>query len=413
MIELVLQQLHEKQQEIFDATLDTRNVIVMAGRQFGKSSLCIQKIVHCLFGIGNNGVCENAFYITPYYKLAKKFYRDLLKAIPKELIESDNKTDLQITLKNGAFVQLYSADNPDAIRGNNEISLVVLDECAYYDLEGIYEAVIEPMLGIKDNGRCIMVSTPNSTNGFFRMWQSAMDGMDDWKAFKFTAYDNPFWNKERLDRIKKNARSIIKFNQEYLCEVSASESCPFEYEFIQKARTPELSKEPTKCYGIDIAQGKGNQTGDYTVIVGLDKQGNISYFDRFRIPSTAVQFDKMNSLPKGVLKVIDSTSIGGWYFESLQNKGHYVEGMSFTNTNKTELVYEFVSAIEKEQVKVNDIICDEMQIYEARLTKSNNYQFGNQAGKNNYDDALTAAMLAWKGLNTWVGYGASTWKGLY
>jgi hypothetical protein len=391
MIELVLQQLHPAQQKIFDST--ARNVIVMAGRQFGKSSLCIQKIIHCLLG------GENAFYITPYYKLAKKFYRDLVKAIPAALIESDNKTDLQITLKNGAFVQLYSADNMDAIRGNNEISLVVLDEAAYYDVETLYGDVIEPMLGIKDRARCIIVSTPNSTNGFFRMYQSAKDGMKDWEAFKYTAYDNPFWNKARLDTIKQNARSIIKFNQEYLCEVSASESCPFEYDYIQKARTNNLSTNPTVVYGIDVALGKGNQTGDWTAITGLDNEGHITYFDRFRIPSSTIQFEKMNSLDKNILKVIDSTSVGSWYFEQLQDEGHYVEGMSFTNSNKTDLVYEFVSATEKEEVKVNDVIADEMQIYEARMTKSNNYQFGNQAGKNNYDDSLTSAMLAYKGLN--------------
>ncbi|MCX2486596.1 terminase large subunit domain-containing protein [Pedobacter sp. MR2016-24] len=397
MVELVLQQLHPAQQTIFNST--ERNVIVMAGRQFGKSSLCIQKIVHCLLGIDNNGVGENAFYITPYYKLAKKFYRDLVNAFPSELIESDNKTDLQITLKNGAFVQLYSADNMDAIRGNNEISLVILDEAAYYDVETLYGDVIEPMLGIKDRGRCIIVSTPNSTNGFFRMWQAATDGMDDWEAFKYTAYDNPFWSKERLDKIKANARSIIKFNQEYLCEVSATEACPFEYEYIQKARTSVLSTKKTVCYGIDVALGKGNQTGDWTAITGLDDTGHITYFDRFRIPSSALQFNKMDVLDKNTLKVIDSTSVGNWYYEQLQNSGHYVEGMSFTNSNKTDMVYEFVNATEKEEVKVNDIIADEMQIYEARLTKSNNYQFGNQAGKNNYDDALTSAMLAYKGLS--------------
>jgi len=387
---LKLQKLHPAQQQIYNST--SRNVIVMAGRQFGKSSLCIQKIITCLIG------GENAFYITPYYKLAKKFYRDLVNALPREAVSTENKTDLQITLVNGAFVQLYSAENMDAIRGNNEISLVVLDECAYYDVETLYGDVIEPMLGIKENGRCILVSTPNSTNGFFRMWQAATDGMQDWEAFKFTAYDNPFWNKERLDTIKRNARSIIKFNQEYLCEVSASESCPFEYEYIQKARTSILSDKPTVVYGIDVALGKGNQTGDYTAITGLDEDAHITYFDRFRIPSSSAQFARMDMLSKDILKVIDSTSVGSWYHEELQSQGHFVEGMSFTNTNKTDMVYEFVNATEKEDIKVNDIIADEMQIYEARLTKSNNYQFGNQAGKNNYDDALTSAMLAYKGL---------------
>jgi hypothetical protein len=397
---LNLQELHPAQQQIYNST--ARNVIVMAGRQFGKSSLCIQKIITCLIG------GENAFYITPYYKLAKKFYRDLVNALPKQAIESENKTDLQITLFNGAFVQLYSAENMDAIRGNNEITLVVLDECAYYDVETLYGDVIEPMLGIKEGGRCILVSTPNSTNGFYRMWVAAKEGMQDWEAFKFTAYDNPYWNKERLDVIKSNASSIIKFNQEYLCEVSASETCPFTYEYIQKAKTSMLSTKPTVVYGIDVALGKGNQTGDWTAITGLDEDAHITYFDRFRIPSSAMQFERMNRLNKNVLKVIDSTSVGSWYLEELQNNNHYVEGMSFTNSNKTDMVYEFVNAVEKEEVKVNEVIADEMQIYEARLSKSNNYQFGNQVGKNNYDDALTSAMLAYKGL---VKYGLRQGRG--
>jgi len=390
-VEVRLQQLHSAQQAIYDST--ARNVIVMAGRQFGKSTLCIKKILTALI----KG--ENAFYITPYYKLAKKFYKDILSSIPAQLIDTENKTDLQITLINGAFVQLYSAENMDAIRGNNEIDLVVLDECAFYDLESLHGDIIEPMLGIRPNGRCIMISTPNSINGFYRLWKAANDGMEDWEAFKYTSYDNPIYPKAKLDAIKRNAQSKIKFNQEYLCEVSASQSCPFEYEDIVAAKVSVLSIKPTVVYGIDVAQGKGNQTGDWTAITGLDEDGHLTYFDRFRIPSTSLQFEKMNVLNKQTLKVIDSTSIGSFYFEELQNNGHYVEGMTFTNANKTDMVYEFVSAIEKQEVKVNDVIAEEMQIYEARLTKSNNYQFGNQTGKNNYDDALTSCMLAYKGLN--------------
>lgn len=398
-VEVRLQHLHPAQQAIYDSTAS--NVIVMAGRQFGKSTLCIKKILASLL----KG--ENAFYITPYYKLATKFYKDILESIPSELIDTENKTNLQITLVNGAYVQLYSAENMDAIRGNNNIDLVVLDECAFYDLEALHGDIIQPMLGIRPNGKCIMISTPNSTNGFYRMWLAANEGLEGWEAFKYTAYDNPIWSRAKLDSIKRAATSILKFNQEYLCEVSASESCPFEYEAIQKSRTSVMSSKPTVVYGIDVALGKGNQTGDWTAITGLDDEGHITYFDRFRIPSTAAQFQKMDDLPKSILKVIDSTSVGSFYYEQLQLEGHYVEGMTFTNANKTELVYDFVSAIEKEEVKVNDIIADEMQIYEARLSKSNNYQFGNQIGKNNYDDAITSAMLAYKGLNEF-GFKANT-----
>ncbi|WP_316841381.1 phage terminase large subunit [Pedobacter gandavensis] len=412
-VQLNLQLLHPAQQVIYDSKAS--RVIAMCGRQFGKSSLCINKCIDYLIGLNNELKGENVMYITPFYKLAKKFYRDIFKILNDAgLVKSKNETDLMITLINDCYISFYSADNDSAIRGNNTYTLVIIDEAGYLDFETLYADVVEPMIGAKPRGQIYIISTPNSTNGFYKYWLDAKNGMEDWEAFKFPTSANPYYPAETLAKIKKNAKNLKKYEQEYECNVLSSASCPWDNATITRNVITTLSNNPTVCYGIDISKG-GSEHSDKTVVYGIDKIGNCTYLDSWRIDDYSIQTDKIASLPKGILKVIDSTafSAGSVIYEQLRNKGHYIEGFEFGGGNKAKLIYNYIEAVERDKVKYPQSTADEMQIYEIRYTKSGNAQFGNQIGVNLHDDEVTAGALAYEGLSKYVGYGVNKWKGLY
>ena len=407
---LDLPELHPTQQELFDDP--SRFKIAMMGRQWGKSTVAIQECVYTLLGQRNpniEGKPENIFYITPFLNLARKFYGDILAVLDSipDFVTKQNLTTLRIELKNGAYIQLYGADNPNNMRGMNDFSLAIIDEAAFMDFTTLWEKVIQPVIRRK-KGRVYVISTPDGTNAFYKLWLKASAGtMKDWKSFKRTSYES-YYPKEELDEVKATCESIVGFEQEYLVMVTSSQSNPFKYDDIQKGIIPKLSGEKTVAYGVDISNGKN----DSTVVIGLDSNANMSYYNSWKIQNNyAEQVDRINELPKGVLKVIDCTGAGVAVSEALINKGHYVHEYTFTNKSKGTLIYKLIGAVERNRVRYIQSVANEMQIYQMTFSETSDVvKFGNQKGVGNNDDEVTSLALAFFGLTEYISVG-SNWKG--
>lgn len=403
-----LPELHPNQQAIYDAP--ERFKIALCGRQFGKSTMCIQECIYTLLGLRNPneaGKPENIFYITPQLSLARKFYADILNILePAGLVEHKNGSDLIIRLK-GSYIRIYGADNYNGLRGNNDFSLAIVDEAAFMDLEGLWNKVLMPILGRK-KGRAYIISTPNSTNFFYKLWVKASEGLKNWKAFKYTSYES-YYPAEELDDIKA-VTPKVDFEQEYLCIVTSNKSNPWKHEDIQKNIIPKLSTDPVVVYGIDISNGQN----DYSVCIGLTKKGEMGYMDKWQIQNNYTeQVNRIAALPKNVCKVIDVTGAGVAVGEPLINKGHYVVDYLFNIKTKPALIYDYIQAVENGNISYIQSVADEMTIYEKVFNETTGaVKFGNQVGVNNHDDEVTAAALAWHGLKEYVGYGGSSWKGL-
>jgi hypothetical protein len=89
-------------------------------------------------------------------------------------------------LPGGGTVQVRSADNPDALRGEG-LDFVVVDECAYV-AEAAWQEALRPALSDR-LGRAMFISTPAGRNWFWRHYQRGLEG-GDWQSWSFPTSDN-------------------------------------------------------------------------------------------------------------------------------------------------------------------------------------------------------------------------------
>lgn len=272
-------QPHLGQEEIADALLDHRYVVIRAGRRFGKSSLALNIVFK--EALHNPG---RYWIIAPEYKQAKSIYwRDLVdKYIPEAVIlkKNDNELILEIqTLVEGekSVIEFKGSDNENSLRGAG-LKGVILDEYAFQK-EAVWDKIIGPML-IQTKGWAMFITTPNGVaNHFKKFWDSAVameaEGSKDWKTFHFTSYDNPTIAKEDLDA--ERARLVPEFfEQEYMAEFAKFVGLIYT-EFDEKRHIREFEVDENWSFyrAIDFGATDPNAVP----FIGVDRNGIIHIFD--------------------------------------------------------------------------------------------------------------------------------------
>ena len=129
--------LTDPQRQVYDA--GERFKLLCSGRRFGKTYLCITRLINWAVGKPNS-LC---WYVTANYRMAKQIaWRQLKAMVPMSICVKRNESDLSIELTNGSIIALRGAENPDALRGVS-LSALVIDEAAYVKQEA-WETVLRP-----------------------------------------------------------------------------------------------------------------------------------------------------------------------------------------------------------------------------------------------------------------------------
>lgn len=359
---------HINQQVILDSSARFR--VVMCGRRFGKSELSqIEIVINALKG-------KNVAYITPTYKLARTFFEKLSQSVPFE----NNKSELIIKFPNNGSVEFFTGERLDNLRGR-KFHFVVIDEASFIpDLENGWLNSIRPTL-TDYKGRALFLSTPKGKNFFYSLY---LRNGDDWQSFKFSTYDNPHIDKNEINDAKSQLPEVV-FEQEYMANPMENSANPFGNKFITSCVKP-LSSNPVAFYGIDLAK-----SFDYTVVIGLDYEGNVAYFDRFQKDWKQTK-ETILSLDRSKPVMIDSTGVGDAITEDLQKSFNHMEGFKYTSTSKQQLMELLSSAIQKNEVGFPDgIIKQELEIFEYQFTATG-VRYSAPSGF--HDDCVNALALA-------------------
>lgn len=370
---------HINQQQILNA--DRRFVVVMCGRRFGKSELSqILIIKEALKG-------GQVAYITPTYKLAQVFFERLTKVLPFK----NNIQKLKIYCPNEGSIEFFTGERLDNLRGR-KFHLVIIDEAAFIsDLEDGWNNSIRPTL-TDFEGRAVFLSTPRGKNFFYSLFMK--QGENDWQSFKFSTYDNPHINPREIDEARIQLPEVV-FNQEYLADPAENSANPFGNAFIKRCIKP-ISAQPIVCYGIDLAKSV-----DFTVIVGLDNNGNVAYFDRFQLDWHNTK-ETIKRLPPAPI-IVDSTGVGDPILEDLLREGVNIEGLKFTSQSKQQLMEGLASAIQQGRIGFPEgVIVDELDVFEYQFT-ANGVRYSAPSGF--HDDCVMALALAWQNHNVKRGSG--------
>jgi hypothetical protein len=156
-------------------------------------------------------------YIAPFYRQAKDVAWVYLKEATQDFAVKIRESALRIELPNGAWITLYGADNPDALRGLY-LDGVVLDE--YGDSRpSLWGQVILPTL-IDRKGWALFIGTPKGKNHFYRIHQRSKTE-EGWFSLTLTASTSGIIDKAELMEMKAQM-SEEEWEQEMECNFSAS-----------------------------------------------------------------------------------------------------------------------------------------------------------------------------------------------
>jgi len=270
---------HKYQLLIHTALSQYRFVTAVAHRRFGKTECAVASLVtaaiQCQKADGMYG------YIAPYLKQAKQIAWRKLKRYVSETFGRDwktlgiqkNESELWIQLPNGARIQLFGADNADAIRGLY-FDGIVIDEIA--DMKGeVWNAIIRPALADRQ-GWALLIGTPKGLNALHTFYQR---GLKDphWKSLIFPVNQTnlPWLPPSEIEALEKDMTESM-FAQEMLCDFQASnDDVLFKLVDLTKAVNQQLKLSDltgtAKIIGVDVA-GPGK---DKTVLT--KKQGLMTW----------------------------------------------------------------------------------------------------------------------------------------
>jgi len=207
--------LRKEQLEILKS-LNRFNVL-LAHRRFGKTVLAIWVLI--TKALSSKQHRPQTHYFCPTYAQAKRvawaYLRDYAGAFPGTEF---NESELKCTFRNGAIIQLGSADNPDSSRGIYS-DFVVLDEPAQMPSR-FWSEVLRPALSDRKGG-ALMIGTPAGRNGLFYDSYQEAEHLEDWWRGTYKASDTGIVDAAELVSAQK-AMTVNEYAQEYECSWDAA-----------------------------------------------------------------------------------------------------------------------------------------------------------------------------------------------
>jgi len=372
-IEVTLSQPHKAQLQIISEA--KRFNVLDCGRRFGKSKLAA------------NILSENALeghpgaYFAPTYKLLEGTFKDILTAL--QSLISRKHDNQRIELITGGSIEFWSLENPLAGR-SRKYKVAIIDEAAFNrNLWQSWTEAIRPTL-TDLKGSAWFMSTPKGKNDFYKLWMRGQTNEPDWMSWQMPTITNPFIDASEIEAARRDLPELA-FKQEYLAEFNDNVANPFGLDYIRIC-TGQLSNEPAVCYGIDLAK-----SFDWTVIIGLDRFGVVSHFDRFQRPWNETK-EIIRRLPRGAIK-IDSTGVGDPITEDIQRDRGDVHSFKYTSTSKQQLMEGLAAAIHQRKVIFPEgVIKAELESFEYQMTGTG-VKYTAPPGL--HDDCVNALALAW------------------
>lgn len=380
-----------KQKEILDC--QTREIVIAAGRRFGKSAICAYFVLREL--LKDN---KKIWIVAPTYDLTAKVFdylvRWYLKAVPDGGGAVSYRPFPKIKTGWGSSVICKTADNPTSLLGE-EVDLEIVDEAARIPRK-VYDTYLYPVTSSRQ-GKIILISTPYGKNWFYEKWIEAKENKG---AFNFKSKDNPYFPQEEWERAKNKLPDNV-FKQEYEALFLEDSASVFRRisDIVDENCLEDYKSDRKYIIGIDL--GRYN---DFTVLTVIDVFSHkVVYLDRFKETNFTLQKKRIMALSNRYGKariIIDSTGMGDPIAEDIRNEGYLVEDFVFSGKSKKQLIEKLALFIEQRGISIpkNEVLIDELSAYGYELSESGNIKYSAPGGL--YDDCVVSLALAVWGLDT-------------
>ena len=213
---LILFKLYECQREKVDTIMNNRKVILMEGRQQGKTITSAACILHYSIFNSNKTIAILANKSTAAREVLSR-YQIMYENLPlwmQQGIKTWNKGDVE--LENGSKV-FTSATSTSGIRGKS-VNWLYIDEAAIIPNNVAEEFFTStyPTIMAGETTKVLLTSTPLGYNHFWKFWNDATEGRNGFVPLQIEYWKIP-GRDEKWAAEQKAVLGELKFNQEVLC----------------------------------------------------------------------------------------------------------------------------------------------------------------------------------------------------
>lgn len=365
--------------------------VLACGRRWGKTIIGAVVFLDMMLNESPEGAVGYA--AAPTYSHSRKQWKEIRRFCPKELIVKVNRADHIIYLVGGREIQFKSADSVDSMRSESVY-------CAWVDeggqiAEDRWTLELRPSL-MDCKGKAIFTGTPKGKNWYFQLWTRGQDPSQckDYESWAFSSYTNPYLDPKEIDEFKRDMPELA-YRQEILAEFLDDVGSVFRN--IRGCIKGVLEEPKTgKRYvvGCDLAKHE-----DFTVIIILDEQGHLCFFDRFSQLDWVFQSKRIIDICRrynNARLLLDSTGVGDPIYDNLRRSGLQVEGYKFTNASKKDLIENLSIALENRAVTYPDIpvLLSELGLYGYKISPAGVTTYNAPEGYHD-DTVIALALAAW------------------
>lgn len=285
----------------------------------------------------------NHWWVAPVFGQARIAYERAKRYFPPELYKS-HESLLRLNVC-GRFWWFKSGERPDDLYGEDVFS-AVLDESSRIK-EASFHAVRSTLTATRGPLRAIGNVT-NRRNWFYRLSRLAETGQFQAHYAKLTAWDAVEAGVLEEDEIL-DAKAMLPdhvFRALYLAEPAEDDLNPFGIENIHAcAVLPSFSSENAVCWGWDLAKKR-----DYTVGVGLDWNGRVTNFVRWKGVDWPDQIERIRGTTGHVRALVDSTGLGDPIMDQLRKQSPNFTGSVLTSKSKQQHIERLATAVQAQKV---------------------------------------------------------------
>ncbi len=394
-IRISLPVLHPAQRQI--ANSEARFKVICCGRRFGKTLLAIDDVVNTLLDGQSYG------YFAPTYGDLEKLCWKPLKKILEPITSYKHETYKIIETVTGGTFAGFTMEVERPGQGHHFHKVAVDEAGTIPKLKSKFEESIRPTL-LDYIGDATFYSTPRGHNDFWQLYNQGLDPLqDDWQAFHFTSFDNPYMDKQELETIR-NSTPLRTWQEEYLAQFKTDGGQVFRDVDRIATLPPVEPYEGEFVFGVDWGR-----VNDFTAISVMDVNTHKQVcIDRFNQIGWQAQRNRLMTLYlkwKPFRILAEQNSIGEVNIEALAQEAwqegyddFLIDGFITTAVSKPPLIDDLTTAIERQEIQLQDDTqqLNEFTSYGLKRLLSGRFQYGAPSG--GLDDTVIATALSFRAM---------------
>lgn len=344
-----------------------------------------------------NTLCQHGrvAWVAPSYKNTRPLWRWATAVCANEPMLSISLSEKVISTHRGGFLAIYSADNPDSIRGE-AFNLVIVDEAAQVAEETITD-VIMPTLADVD-GDLLLFGTPRGKNWYYSWFQRGQVGEDDMASWQVPTNANPMPSIQRAFEKAHRRLPDRTFRQEWLAQFVDDGGEVFRNIRACAVAIHQIRAIPGHAYVIGVDWAKHV---DFTVFCVFDVNLQaVVHLERMQSVDYMVQCGRLKVLADAFGNppiIAETNSMGASVIEYLYRDGLNVIPFTTTQASKTLVIDALTMAFEQGIISIlNDrVLIAELEAYTMIRAPSGLFRYSAPSGL--HDDCVMALAFAYYG----------------